>query len=205
MAGVVVANRTQMTRRGLMRVVEIDDGSGRLGITVFSELFDATRGVLKVDEPLVVSAQISNDEYSGGLRGSAVEILSLGQARLRHAKGLKIVLKHKTATTKDLEIKKLEAQGLIQKESNEQVGRLAGTSLECLVAQLINKLHSTLVRSGEAAGPKLGLQILVAVSDGSQTCELRLGDRYRACPDAENLRNLSQALAGEAEVSIEYD
>jgi DNA polymerase III alpha subunit len=204
-AGVVVANRTQTTRRGLMRVVELDDGSGRLEITVFSELFDATRGVLKVDEPLVVSAQISNDEYSGGLRGSAVEILSLGQARLRYAKGLKVTLKRKGATTKDLENKKLDAQGLIREASNEQVGRLAGQPVERLVEQLINKLRSTLVRSGEAVDPELGLQILLAVSDGYQTCELRLGKRYRACPDAESLRNLSQALADAAEVSIQYD
>jgi len=204
-AGVVVANRTQTTRRGLMRVVELDDGSGRLEITVFSELFDATRRALKMDEPLVVSAQISNDEYSGGLRGSAVEILSLGQARLRYAKGLKVTLMRKGATTKDLENKKLDAQGLIRKASNEQVGRLAGQPVERLVEQLINKLRSTLVRSGEAVDPELGLQILLAVSDGSQTCELRLGKRYRACPDAESLRNLSQALADAAEVSIQYD
>jgi DNA polymerase-3 subunit alpha len=204
-AGVVVANRTQMTRRGLMRVVEIDDGSGRLEITVFSELFDATRGVLKVDEPLVVSAQISNDEYSGGLRGSAVEILSLGQARLRYAKGLRVILKQNGQSTGYRENKKLEARERMHKEPNEQGGRPTVQSIEHSVEQLINKLRSALVPSGEAADPKMGLRILLGVSDCSQACELRLGDRYRACPDAENLRNLSQALADEAEVSIQYD
>jgi len=51
----------------------------------------------------------------------------------------------------------------------------------------------------------MGLRILLGVSDGSQTCELQLGEGYRARPDAESLRNLSQALADEAEVSIQYD
>jgi len=204
-AGVVVANRNQMTRRGLMRVVEIDDGSGRLEITVFSELFDATRGVLKVDEPLVVSAQISNDEYSGGLRGSAVEILSLGQARLRYAKGLKVILKQNGESTGYRENKKFEARGLTHKEPIEQGGRLNGQAVERSVEQLISKLRSALAPTGEVADPKMGLRILLGVSDGSQTCELRLGEGYRARPDAESLRNLSQALADEAEVSIQYD
>jgi DNA polymerase-3 subunit alpha len=83
-----------------MRVVEIDDGSARLEVTVFSELFDATKGLLRVDEPLVVSARIDNDEYSGGLRGSAVEILSLGQARLRYARGLMVCVKSDRAWAK---------------------------------------------------------------------------------------------------------
>ncbi|MGA1473329.1 MAG: DNA polymerase III subunit alpha, partial [Burkholderiaceae bacterium] len=37
-AGVVVDSRGQMTRRGMMRVVTIDDGTARLDITVFNEI-----------------------------------------------------------------------------------------------------------------------------------------------------------------------
>lgn len=89
-AGVVTNSRAQMTRRGMMRVVELDDGSARMEVTVFNELYDARKHVLKVDEPLVISAKIDNDEYSGGLRGSAVEIRTLAEARLRSAKGMRM-------------------------------------------------------------------------------------------------------------------
>jgi DNA polymerase III subunit alpha len=90
LAGVVVDSRAQMTRRGMMRVVELDDGSGRMEVTVFNELYESRRSVLKVDEPLIVSVKVDHDEYSGSLRGSAVEILTLAEARLRYAKGLMI-------------------------------------------------------------------------------------------------------------------
>jgi DNA polymerase-3 subunit alpha len=87
-AGVVTNSRAQMTRRGMMRVIELDDGSGRMEVTVFNELYDARKHVLKVDDVLIISAKIDNDEYSGGLRGSATEILTLADARLRFGKYL---------------------------------------------------------------------------------------------------------------------
>jgi DNA polymerase-3 subunit alpha len=104
LAGVVVDSRAQMTRRGMMRVVELDDGSGRMEVTVFNELYESRRSVLKVDEPLIVSANVEHDEYSGSLRGSAVEILTLGEARLRYAKGVRLTVGAKSA---------LEVQALI--------------------------------------------------------------------------------------------
>jgi DNA polymerase-3 subunit alpha len=79
-----------MTRRGMMRVVELDDGSGRMEVTVFNELYESRRSVLKVDEPLIVSARVEHDDYSGSLRGSALEILTLAEARLRYAKAVVI-------------------------------------------------------------------------------------------------------------------
>ena len=106
LAGVVVDSRAQMTRRGMMRVVELDDGSGRMEVTVFNELYESRRSVLKVDEPLIVSAKVDHDEYSGSLRGSTVEILTLAEARLRYAKGVLIRL------------------GGDWRASREQVGRL---------------------------------------------------------------------------------
>jgi DNA polymerase III subunit alpha len=92
-AGVVVDSRAQMTRRGMMRVVELDDGSGRMEVTVFNELYESRRSVLKVDEPLIVSSRVEHDEYSGLIRGSAVEILTLAEARLRFARALTVSLK----------------------------------------------------------------------------------------------------------------
>ncbi len=89
-AGVVGASRGQMTKRGMMRVIELDDGSAKLDVTVFNELYDARKNVLKVDEPLLVNARIENDEFSGGLRGAALEILTLTEARQRYARGVRI-------------------------------------------------------------------------------------------------------------------
>ena len=105
LAGVVVDSRAQMTRRGMMRVVELDDGSGRMEVTVFNELYESRRSVLKVDEPLIASAKVDHDEYSGSLRGSAVEILTLAEARLRYAKGVRLTI----AASSNAEVKALIA------------------------------------------------------------------------------------------------
>ena len=90
--GVVSASRAQMTKRGMMRIVEIDDGTASLEITVFSELWDRYRQSIKVDEPLIVCARIENDEFSGGLRGAATELLTLGEARIKFSLGLRLNL-----------------------------------------------------------------------------------------------------------------
>ena len=109
LAGVVVDSRAQMTRRGMMRVVDLDDGSGRMEVTVFNELYESRRSVLKVDEPLIVSAKVEHDEYSGSLRGSAVEILTLADARTRYAKGVRLFIAASSATQVQALVAQLQA------------------------------------------------------------------------------------------------
>src|SRR5207247_55804 len=49
-AGVVAEARTQMTRRGKMGVVTLDDGSATIEVTVYSEFFEASREMRLGDE-----------------------------------------------------------------------------------------------------------------------------------------------------------
>ncbi|MEY3981706.1 MAG: polymerase subunit alpha, partial [Pseudomonadota bacterium] len=90
--GVVSESRGQMTKRGMMRIVQIDDGTAKLEITVFSELWDRYRQAIRVDDPLIVCARVENDDFSGGLRGAATEILTLGEARMRFSLGIRVKL-----------------------------------------------------------------------------------------------------------------
>ncbi|MDD5366483.1 MAG: DNA polymerase III subunit alpha [Gallionellaceae bacterium] len=88
MAGVVMEVRTQMTRRGKMAFVQLDDGSARLDVAVYNEQFETYRNLLKEDNLLVVYGKVSHDDYSGGLRVSADDIYGLEQARNRFANRL---------------------------------------------------------------------------------------------------------------------
>jgi DNA polymerase-3 subunit alpha len=90
MAGIVVAARTQMTRRGRMMVVMLDDGTAQVEISVFNELFEKHREKLKEDSLLVVAGKVQSDEFSGGLRVSADELMDLETLRNRHASLLKL-------------------------------------------------------------------------------------------------------------------
>jgi DNA polymerase-3 subunit alpha len=92
MAGIVVAARTQMTRRGRMMVVMLDDGTAQVEITVFNELFEKHRDKLKEDALLVVTGKVQNDEFSGGLRVTSEELLDLESLRGRYAARLRIAM-----------------------------------------------------------------------------------------------------------------
>jgi DNA polymerase III subunit alpha len=92
MAGIVVAARTQMTRRGRMMVVMLDDATAQVEITVFNELFEKHRDKLKEDSLLVVAGKVQNDEFSGGLRVTADELLDLESLRARYAARLRIAM-----------------------------------------------------------------------------------------------------------------
>ncbi len=90
MAGIVVAARVQMTRRGRMMVVMLDDASAQVEISVFNELFERHREKLKEDSLLVVAGKVQNDEFSGGLRVTAEELMDLEGLRGRYAARLKL-------------------------------------------------------------------------------------------------------------------
>ncbi len=92
MAGVVVSVRTQMTRRGKMAIVMLDDASAQVEISVFNELFEAERAKIKEDELLLVEGRVQRDDFSGGLRVVAETLLTLADARGRYAKGLYLAM-----------------------------------------------------------------------------------------------------------------
>ena len=88
LAGIVVGIRTQMTRRGKMLFVQLDDGTAMVEVSVFNELFEAERHKIVTDELLVVEGKVSYDDFSGGNRVVADTLMTLGEARARFAKHL---------------------------------------------------------------------------------------------------------------------
>jgi DNA polymerase-3 subunit alpha len=90
LAGVVTQMRSVMSRRGKMNILEIDDGSAKLEVTVFQELVDAHRDVLKPDELLVISGKVREDQFSGGVRVSAEKIYGIVDLRRAYARTLKL-------------------------------------------------------------------------------------------------------------------
>jgi DNA polymerase III subunit alpha len=59
-------------------------------ISVFNELFERHREKLKEDSLLVVTGKVQNDEFSGGLRVTADELMDLETLRVRYAYLLKL-------------------------------------------------------------------------------------------------------------------
>jgi len=68
-----------------MAVVTLDDGSAQVEMTVFNELFEASRPWIREDELLVVRGKVSLDEYSGNMRVSGEELFDFASARSNFA------------------------------------------------------------------------------------------------------------------------
>jgi DNA polymerase-3 subunit alpha len=90
LAGIMHSLRIQMTRRGRMAVILLDDGNARIELTVFNELFEQHRHWLKEDQLLIVEGKVAYDEFSGSVRISAEKVFDLQTARSRFARGIRI-------------------------------------------------------------------------------------------------------------------
>ncbi|MFM5557854.1 DNA polymerase III subunit alpha [Aeromonas rivipollensis] len=92
-AGLVIAARSMVTKRGnKMGIFTLDDKSGRLDVTLFSEALEKYEELMQKDRILVVSGQVSFDDFSGGLKMSARELLDINDARERFARAIRISL-----------------------------------------------------------------------------------------------------------------
>ncbi len=88
--GIICGLRTQMTRRGRMLILLLDDSTAQVEVTVFNEMYEAHRQKLREDELVVIQGGVRNDEFSGGLRVTADRILDIATARCQYARALRL-------------------------------------------------------------------------------------------------------------------
>jgi DNA polymerase III subunit alpha len=90
MAGVIYGVQVRNGRRGRMAILTLDDGTARIEVVVFGELFHERRAIIQEDQVVVVRGKIFNDEFSGGLRITADQVLELAEVRAEHARLLRL-------------------------------------------------------------------------------------------------------------------
>jgi len=173
-AGIVTDVRTQMTRRGKMAFVTLDDGEGRIEAAVFSELFDAQRHKLRMDELLLVEGKVSRDEFRDALKLGVDRLMTFNEARAQWAQGLRI------------DLRGLDIRGL------GGVRRLY--DLMQPFAQLADASTSTSAR---------GCPVSLTYSNGAAEAVLEVGDGLRVRPDTDLLDAL-RSLLGNERVRLDY-
>ncbi|PLC56941.1 DNA polymerase III subunit alpha [Photobacterium carnosum] len=90
-AGLVIAARVMTTKRGSrIGLMTLDDRSGRMEVMLFTDALDRYMDLLEKDKIVVVSGQVSFDDFNGGLRMSAREVLDISEAREKHLRGVAI-------------------------------------------------------------------------------------------------------------------
>ncbi len=90
MAGIISAVRTQMTQRGRMLIVTLDDNTAQVDVTVYSEIYEANRSLFREDEFLAVQGKVAEDRFSGGLRITADRVMDIATARANFVKALRL-------------------------------------------------------------------------------------------------------------------
>ncbi|WP_019342395.1 DNA polymerase III subunit alpha [Stutzerimonas stutzeri] len=90
-AGLIVNLRVMKNKKGdKMGFITLDDRSGRIEASLFAEAFNSAQALLQTDALVVVEGEVSNDDFSGGLRLRAKRVMSLEEARTGLAESLRV-------------------------------------------------------------------------------------------------------------------
>ncbi|OCG20275.1 DNA polymerase III subunit alpha [Gilliamella sp. App4-10] len=92
-AGIVADARIRITKKGKkIGLFTLDDRSGRIDGMLFTESLEKFGHLLVKDKILIVTGQVSNDDFNGGYKMSVRDIVDLKDARAKYVKGLSITL-----------------------------------------------------------------------------------------------------------------
>ena len=104
MAGLIVDLRiTKSKKGGNIAFVTLDDRSARIEVTVFPDNYDTFKNVIVKDEVVVVEGEITVDEFRGGQKVIARNILDIAQARVRYVEALRITWTSETVTPNEIQ------------------------------------------------------------------------------------------------------
>jgi DNA polymerase III subunit alpha len=88
-AGLVVSLRTMRSRRGGdICFLTIDDRSGRIEASLFSEAYESQRGKITKDAILVIEGEVQPDDFTGALKLRGERVYTMAEARQRFGGGV---------------------------------------------------------------------------------------------------------------------
>jgi DNA polymerase-3 subunit alpha len=96
-AGTLVHLNVRQGKRGRFAFATLDDSSGRIEVSIWAEIFDNYRSLLKKGQLLVVEGIVDRDEYGDkkSFKVIADKILTFDQARREYVKNVSIQLDNK--------------------------------------------------------------------------------------------------------------
>lgn len=90
-AGMIIALRVMKNKKGdKMGFITLDDRSGRIEASLFADAFHSAQALLQTDAMVVVEGEVSNDDFSGGLRLRVKRVMSMEDARTNLAESLRL-------------------------------------------------------------------------------------------------------------------
>ena len=92
-AGLILEVRIRLTKRGSkIATIILDDGSARLELVAYTEVYEQYREMLLAEHIVVISGGLSFDDFAGQNRVSIETVLTVEQAREKFAKNILLEL-----------------------------------------------------------------------------------------------------------------
>ena len=91
-AGCLMQFNVRQGKRGRFAFATLDDGSGKIEVSIWADVFEKYRNLLKKGQVLIVEGIIEKDDYSDSMRHKMIaeKILTFDQARYEYIKNIKI-------------------------------------------------------------------------------------------------------------------
>tara|TARA_E500000331_G_scaffold204439_1_gene196197 strand:- start:930 stop:1496 length:567 start_codon:yes stop_codon:yes gene_type:complete len=100
-AGCLMQFNVRQGKRGRFAFATIDDGSAKIEVSVWADVFEKYRNLLKKGQVLVVEGMIERDDYSDLVKHKMIaeRIMTFDQARKEYIKNIRIILENDVPDT----------------------------------------------------------------------------------------------------------
>lgn len=92
LAGMLADIRIRRREGGNMAILTLDDGSARMEAVMYDEEYKQAQDRLQKNAIVAIEGRVRNDEFTGGLRMRANSVMTLDEARAKHARSLALNL-----------------------------------------------------------------------------------------------------------------
>ena len=103
-AGCLMQFNVRQGKRGRFAFATLDDGSGKIEVSIWADVFEKYRNLLKKGQVLIVEGIIEKDDYSDSMRHKMIaeKILTFDQARYEYIKNIKIEIEDDIEQTNEI-------------------------------------------------------------------------------------------------------
>ncbi|WP_298634206.1 DNA polymerase III subunit alpha [uncultured Umboniibacter sp.] len=157
LVGLVVDIRAIKTKRGdTMLIVKLDDRTGQIDIAMFSDLVESNRNKIQLNSIIVVEGEVSQDNFTGGLKARAHDVMRWDESRSKLLANISIELSSSQATVIKQNLKSLfcespgECPVVLRYSTSSAVGEVS-IDQSCWVTPTDELLQSLRQRFGESA------------------------------------------------------
>ena len=193
-AGLLHGFRTMKSKSGdTIAFLTLDDRSARFEISLFAKEYEKYRDLIQKDEILIIECSVSVDDYSGGMKGRARQVMTLEQARRRYAHQLTLQLDSEALPGNFCDL----LENILQPYCQQQEMAVGATGT--------NGGHAPPppARSADDAGAEHPCRVMINLQRPTSKGCIILGDEWQVTPADELIERLKSEF-GRNRVGLKY-